>query len=251
MMVDAPAMPAPGGPKRGGFLPGVAERARLRPVEKPDLVRRLGPVDVAALRAQVARLSEKAWNREDAAKENDFFCFAHTRHVVFRFVPRDLARPCFYTRPPWKLWRRWLLPVMAQAAAPYGFTAPVYPKAMLARLAAGRGIDPHVDRGGMNPLVHKIHVPLQTGPRATFMVRGAAFHLEAGHAFEVNNLAAHGAFNGEERDRIHFIFEVFEGAGRGWRESERRRPGTSPPKGDARRHERRPGPPAGPAARTA
>ena len=248
--MDALAIPAPGEPKRGGFLPGVAERTRLRPVEKPDTVRRLGPVDVAALRAQVARLSDKAWNRENAAKENDFFCFAHTRHVVFRFVPVDLRRPCFYSRPLWKLWRHWLLPVMAQAAASYGFTAPVYPKAMLARLAAGRGIDPHVDQGGMNPLVHKIHVPLETGPRATLTVRGAAFHLQAGHAFEVNNLAPHGAFNGEDHDRIHFIFEVFEGAGGGWRESGRRRPGMTPPKGDARRHDRRHGPPAEPADRS-
>ena len=112
--------------------------------------------------------------------------------------------------------RRWLLPVMAQAAAPCGFARPVYPKAMLARLAAGRGIDTHVDHGGLNPLAHKIHVPLETGPRATLTVRGAPFHLRAGHAWEVNNLAPHGAFNGEDHDRIHFIFEVLEGAGVEW-----------------------------------
>ena len=191
-------------------------RAILRPVRKPHSVRRLGPVDVAPLRALVARLSDKAWNRENAAKENDFSCFTHTRHIIFRFVPRDLTRPCFYSMPLWNLWQRWLLPVMARAAAPYGLTAPVYPKAMLARLAAGRGIDPHIDHGGMNPLVHKIHVPLETGPRATLTVRGAPFHLRAGHAWEVNNLAPHGAFNGEDHDRIHFIFEVFEGAGVEW-----------------------------------
>ena len=193
----------------------MAERVGLRPVRKPRSVRRLGPVDVAPLRALVARLSDKAWNRENAAKENDFSCFTHTRHIIFRFVPRDSTRPCFYSMPLWNLWQRWLLPVMTRAAAPYGFAAPVYPKAMLARLAAGRGIDPHIDHGGMNPLVHKIHVPLETGPRATLTVRGVPFHLRAGHAWEVNNLAPHGAFNGEDHDRIHFIFEVFEGAGVG------------------------------------
>ena len=209
-------IPTPGEPSRAESPPGMAERPGLRPVEKPHSIRRLGPVDVAPLRAHVARLSDNAWNRENAAKENDFACFTHTRHVVFRFVPGDSARPSFYTMPLWNLWRRWLLPVMAQAAAPYAFTAPVYPKAMLARLAAGRGIDPHVDHGGMNPLVHKIHVPLETGPRATLSVRGAPFHLHAGHAWEVNNLVPHGAFNGEDHDRIHFIFEVFEGDGVEW-----------------------------------
>ena len=73
-----------------------------------------------------------------------------------------------------------------------------------------------MDHGGLNPLAHKIHVPLETGPRATLTVRGAPFHLRAGHAWEVNNLAPHGAFNGEDHDRIHFIFEVFEGAGVEW-----------------------------------
>ena len=45
-------------------------------------------------------------------------------------------------------------------------------------------------------------------------VDGATTHLEAGYAWEVNNLAPHAAFNGGTHDRIHFIFEVFEGAGR-------------------------------------
>ena len=194
-----------------------AEQRDLRPVEKPHLVRRLGAVDVAALAEQVARLSETVWEKENAAKENDFFCFAHTRHIIFRFVAADRLG-CFYSMPIWTLWRRWLLPVMTQAAAPYGYAAPLFPKAMLARLCAGHGIEPHQDSGGMNPLTHKIHVPLQTGPRATLTVQGQTLHLPAGEAFEVNNLATHGAFNGEPQDRVHLVFEVFEGAGMEWRE---------------------------------
>ena len=204
-----------------------AERRELHPVEKPHAVRRLGVVDVAALAEQVARLSEAVWNQENAVKENDFFCFAHTRHVIFRFVAaRRLG--CFYSMPIWHLWQRWLLPVMTQAAAPYGYAAPLFPKAMLARLDAGRGIEPHRDCGGMNPLAHKIHVPLRTGPRATFTVRDQTLHMPAGQAFEVNNLATHSAFNGEPRDRVHLIFEVFDGAGMEWRERRSRRDAMSP-----------------------
>ena len=180
-------------------------------VEKPASVRRLGAVDVDALRAHVERLSEKVWRQEDAAKENDYFCFTHTRHIVFRFIPGNRTPLHYYSTPIWTIWQRWLLPVMAQAAAPYGYTEPVYPKAMLARLAAGHGIDRHVDGEGSHPLTHRIHVPLQTNPRATLTVDDTDFHLEYGHAFEVNNLAPHGVFNGGEEDRIHFIFEVFEG----------------------------------------
>ena len=197
----------------------MAECHELRPVEKPYAVRRLGAVDVAQLRALVARLSEKAWDAEDAAKENDFPVLSQARHVVFRFVPESLPLARFYSKPLWNVWRRWLLPVMDEATRPYGFAAPVYPKAMLARLAAGCGIEAHEDRGGLNPLAHKIHVPLETCPRATFTVRGEAFHLQLGHAYEVNNSAEHSAFNGGTRDRIHLIFEVFEGAGMEWRQT--------------------------------
>ena len=86
---------------------------------------------------------------------------------------------------------------------------------MLARFAAGRGIDLHRDAGAAHPFVHKIHVPLRTNPRALLIVDDVAFHPEAGHAWEINNLVPHGAFNGGDRDRIHFIFEVYEGAAGG------------------------------------
>ena len=38
------------------------------------------------------------WRQENAVKENDFFCFAHTRRIVFRFIPPDLTGIRFYSR---------------------------------------------------------------------------------------------------------------------------------------------------------
>ena len=196
---------------------GAGERAAgpggLRRVEKPDRVRPLGAVEVETLRRRTARLSETVWRREDAAKENDFPCFHHTRHVIFRFIEGNRDPRRFYSQPIWALWQPMLLPVLARAAAPYGYADPVFPKVMLACLAAGHGIDRHVDGGGSNPYVHKVHLPLETNPGAVLTVDGEDFHLAAGRAWEVNNLAPHGAFNGGEEDRIHLIFEVFEGAG--------------------------------------
>ena len=60
--------------------------AALPKVEKPATVLDLGAVDVQALRARVERLSEKAWDLNNAHKWNDFDCFDHTRHVIFRFI---------------------------------------------------------------------------------------------------------------------------------------------------------------------
>lgn len=186
----------------------------LPPVPKPAAVRDLGTVDCAELRTHVRRLSERAWQRADATKENRYGCFVHTRHIVFRFIPGNRTPLVFYSTPAWQVWQRRLLPVMAQAAAAYGYAEPIYPKAMLARLEAGHEIPLHVDTetGDSHQFTHKIHVPIETNPQATLTAGGADFHLETRHAFEVNNITAHGACNGGAQDRIHFIFEVFEGA---------------------------------------
>ena len=54
-------------------------------------MRRLAVVDTApaALREQVPRLSDTVWNKENAAKWNDFLCVAHTRFVA--------TPECFYS----------------------------------------------------------------------------------------------------------------------------------------------------------
>ena len=176
-------------------------------------MRPLGAVQAEGLRREVGRLSERVWRQEDGAKENNFPCFHHTRHVIFRFIAGNRDPRCFYSQPIWAVWGRMLLPVMARAAALYGYADPVYPKVMLARLEAGHGIDLHVDGGGSHPFTHKVHVPLETNAGAVLRVDGADFHLAAGHAWEVNNLVLHGAFNRGETDRIHLIFEVFEDPG--------------------------------------
>ena len=68
-------------------------------VTKPEFIRSLGPVDIAPLRELVARTSERVWNLENERKENQFDCFHHTRHIVFRFIEgmRDHRR--FYSNP--------------------------------------------------------------------------------------------------------------------------------------------------------
>ncbi len=185
---------------------------RLPPVRKPTTVLRLGRVDASALVDVAGRLSDEAWRRADSTKENDYACFYHTRHVVFRFIVGNRDPRTFYSNPGWHVWRPWLEPLMERVAGVYGFRRPVFPKAMLARLEAGQRIDTHSDGDGSHPLVHKIHVPLQTNPEAVLIVDGARVHLSAGYAWEVNNLVPHGVVNGGAGDRIHFIFEVFEGA---------------------------------------
>lgn len=181
-------------------------------VAKPDGVRELCPVDIGPLLARVSAISERVWRGEDALKENDFAVFHHTQHIVFRFIEGNRDPETFYSNPAWMAWQSLLLPVMEQAIAPYDFRAPQFPKAMLARLAAGQVIDLHRDGAGSNLLTHKIHVPLITNPQAFFVSEQRRFHLATGHAYEVDNIKPHGGINRGADDRIHFIFEVYDSA---------------------------------------
>lgn len=85
------------------IIPGTDSSRRVDAAagRKPDTVRYLGPVDVETLRVEVERLSEKVWQQEDAVKENAFFCFAHVRHVIFRFILDNRRHLRCYSNPAW------------------------------------------------------------------------------------------------------------------------------------------------------
>lgn len=194
-----------------GAPEGLGPGASPPRVRKPPGIRPLGPVDIAPLEAILKRLTDSVWRLEDEAKPNRFDCFHHTRHVIFRFCDFHDIRN-FWSNPGWKIWSRSLLPIMERASAAYGFAEPVYPKAMFASLAAGQRIDIHADGGSATRQAHKIHVPVRTEPAAVLIVDGVEHHLRQGRAYEVNNTLPHGACNGGRGDRVHFIFEVFDGS---------------------------------------
>jgi hypothetical protein len=179
-------------------------------VRKPENILELGEVDISALKYLVARTSEQVWNLENERKENNFGVFHHTRHIVFRFIEGMRDHRQFYSNPIWDVWQENLLPVMHAASTKYNFSKPVFPKAMLARLAAGAVIDRHTDGAGSNLHTHKIHIPLQTNEKAIMFINDKPFHLRENHAYEVNNIVPHAVENLGTEDRIHLIFEVFD-----------------------------------------
>ncbi|MET3824682.1 hypothetical protein ABIC16_000375 [Sphingomonas sp. PvP055] len=177
---------------------------------KTTTVRPLGRVDIAALAAAVRAIPEAVWDAENAAKPNKFDALDATRHIVFRFIndPRDWR--VSHDRPAWAAWRALLEPVLAQAVQPYGYARPVFPRVMLARMAPGGVIHPHIDANPAAKWPHKIHVPLATNPQVVSFFGGAAHHFPEGTAVEVNNLGPHWVRNLGATDRVHLIFEVFD-----------------------------------------
>jgi hypothetical protein len=186
--------------------------ADMLQVKKPEFYRDLGPCDIAELLGVVRQLGEDLWRAEDERKENKFDVLRDTQHVIFRFTPGNADPRESYSNPAWDLFKPLLLPIMDTVTEPYGYKEVEYSKVMLARLRAGSTIDPHVDGRGSNLVSHKIHVPLVTNPDALFYVNGKVRHLEAGRAYEVNNIVRHGADNRGSEDRIHLIFEHYDAA---------------------------------------
>ena len=104
---------------------------------KTTTVRRLGAVDISAIRDAVLAIPESTWDAENASKPNKFEALDRTRHIVFRFIdsPKDWRKS--HDRPAWAEWRERLMPVMEQATRPYGYARGVYPRVMFARMAPG------------------------------------------------------------------------------------------------------------------
>jgi hypothetical protein len=173
-------------------------------------VRKLGLVDIVALRTAVLAIPEHVWDAENAAKPNKFEALDATRHVVFRFIdsPRDWRGS--HDRAAWPAWRGLLEPVLAQAVRGYGYARGVFPRVMLARMPAGGMIHPHIDANPAAKWPHKIHVPLSTNAGVVSFFGGEEHHFPAGEAVEVDNLGPHWVRNGGDSDRVHLIFEYYD-----------------------------------------
>lgn len=177
---------------------------------KTTSVKPLGQLDVAALAEQVLAIPEAVWDAEDAAKPNKFETLGRTRHIVFRFVDNTDDWRRSHDRALWAEWRSRLEPVMRQAVAPYGYANSEFPRVMLARMAPGGIIEPHIDSAPAATWPHKVHVPIQTNPEVKFFIDPAVYHFSVGAAVEVNNLGLHAVRNDGASDRIHLIFEYYD-----------------------------------------
>jgi hypothetical protein len=140
-------------------------------------VRKLGPVDIAALAAAVSgdprgRLGHGERRQAEPVR-------GAGRHAPYRFpLHRQPSRLARLARS------RGLARVARLAGAgdgaavrDYGYARGVFPRVMLARMPPGGVIHPHIDANPAAKWPHKIHVPLSTNPGVVsfFGERGAPF----------------------------------------------------------------------------
>jgi hypothetical protein len=177
---------------------------------KTTSVRPLGPVDISGIRDAILAIPESTWDAENADKPNKFEALDKTRHIVFRFIDNFRDWRNSHDRPQWSEWKDRLVPVMEQAVRPYAYARAAYPRVMLARMAPGGIIHPHVDANPAAKWPHKIHVPILTNAKVGFLIGDRVHHFPEGEAVEVNNLGRHAVQNSGDTDRIHLIFEYYD-----------------------------------------
>ena len=169
---------------------------------KTTSIRRLGSVDIAALKAAVMAIPESVWQAENADKPNRSEALDATAHIVFRFVSGLGDWRESFSRPLWAEWEPLIMPVLRAATAGYGYANGVFPRVMLARMPAGGVIQPHRDANPAAKWPHKIHVPIQTNDQVLFRLGNETHHIAEGEAAEVNNMGVHAVVNrGAESSR--------------------------------------------------
>lgn len=177
---------------------------------KTESIRELGDIDISEVKKLINTLSDAVWKAETEGRENDFDCFHHTEHIVFRFPNNFLERTNVYDSPSWQIWKPYLMPLLEKAVAPYGYKNGVFKAVMLAKLKAGYGIDKHRDGLLEHFYLHKIHIPIETNEEVGFYIEPHTYYLKEGKAYEVNNVLPHAVVNEGSTDRIHLIFEYID-----------------------------------------
>jgi hypothetical protein len=79
--------------------------------------------------------------------------------------------------------------------------------AQLAELPPGGVIEPHSD-SHILAMVHRLHVPIVTHDKVTFMIDEGAFHLKADTLYDLNNVAVHAVTNESDVMRIHLLVDM-------------------------------------------
>ena len=80
-------------------------------------------------------------------------------------------------------------------------------RVQLAELPPGRTIEPHRDIGIL-AMIHRMHVPLVTHKRVTFIIDGKQFFLAPGNLYDLNNAVIHSVENRSNVMRVHLMIDM-------------------------------------------
>lgn len=133
---------------------------------------------------------------------------AETRTITFKWLvalepgmPLDVVTPHYAPEPLTEA----VSAIGEKLRSHYGGTVV---RLLLTELPAGAVIPRHRDTGPLLAKTHRCHVPVQTSDKVAFFIDDHPYYLEAGMAYEVDNMRRHAVRNDSDQRRIHLICNI-------------------------------------------
>lgn len=155
-------------------------------------------IDAVRLQAEVAGLPAELWGNVRAPVHRETRSVFLKGHAPALNIPGDPDQPVLASCP----YIRELL---------YGLLPGRPGKCLLAALRPHGIVYPHMDAANDYFVrSYRVHVPVFTNPKVRLYCNGRFFHMAAGEAWTLNNLAPHAVVNDHPaEERVHLIFDVF------------------------------------------
>jgi hypothetical protein len=80
-------------------------------------------------------------------------------------------------------------------------------RAMLIKLPAKKSIASHIDRGHHLETCDRIHLPIITDDKVSFIINETVYPMPAGTLARINNNIEHSVLNKSENDRVHLVMD--------------------------------------------
>jgi hypothetical protein len=168
--------------------------------------RRLGEVDVQALREVILAQEPAAW-AEQTIRQQTYEVHKYTESIVMLFCDESWPDGEIYKESGWDRLADVAIPLIDHIIDTHYEPGGTLLRAMAAKLKAQGRILPHRDSLHSFHLGHRIHVPVTTNDAVRFVIDGRPYEFAVGQAYEINNQMKHSVMNMGQEDRISFIFD--------------------------------------------
>lgn len=168
--------------------------------------RRLGALDISALRETILAQDEVAWT-EQALRQQNYEVHQDTESIVMLFCDESWPDGEIYREAGYERLAEAAMPVISDIIERYYAPGGKVLRAMAAKLKAQGRIRPHRDTLKSFGMGHRIHIPVTSSEFVRFTIGGKPFVFEPGNVYELNNQMTHSVVNLGDEDRITFIFD--------------------------------------------
>ena len=173
-------------------------------IEVPQ--RRLGAVDITALKQRILDQEPEAWD-EQTIRQQTYEVHKDTQSIVMLFCDESWPDGEIYRESGWERLADVAMPVIDHIIETYYEPGGTLLRAMAAKLKARGRIHAHTDSLRSFHMGHRVHVPITSSTGVRYTISGKPFQFEPGNAYEINNQQKHSVMNLGNDDRISFIFD--------------------------------------------